>query len=303
MFADAAPPPSTARASDADSPARRCGATSVSVRAILERHGAPSRSSSATRSWPSSACRAAARTTRCAPSGRRSRCRRRMPGRQRGLTARSRGLGIEQRIGVNTGGGRRGRRDARPAAGHRRRGQRGRAARAGRRPGRGAARRADAAPGARARSRSSRCEPLSLKGKARVRPCVPAGEGAPRRPPAPTARTRRWSAGTPSCGAAGGVARRRDGGRPGAHGHDPRRRRRRQDAPHRGVPRRRRRQGRACSAAAASRTARASPSCRWSRSCARRRGSAATTPSPRRARSSRRPPAGSRRTWSSASRR
>ena len=83
-------------------------------------------------------------------------------------------LGLEVRIGVNTGRGRRGhRRDAR----YRRRRERRRPARAGRRGGRDPDRLGDRAPCARRGPRPRSSHPLSLKGKQR------AGAGVPRARP------------------------------------------------------------------------------------------------------------------------
>ena len=125
---------------------------------------APSRSSSATRSWPSSASRGSTRTTPCAPCAPRPRCARRSRALNEELerTGASRS---QMRTGVNTGEVVAGDPAARPGARHRRRRQRRRAAGAGRRARRDPARRRDLPAGARrgvGRAPSGRSQ---LKGK------------------------------------------------------------------------------------------------------------------------------------------
>ena len=213
----------------------------TSWRAPSRRPGLPwrgtaarSRSSSAMRSWPSSACPSATRTTRCGPSAPRSRCGcAGDPRRDAGARPRHPPRGRHRRQHRR---GRRGRREPRPAPGDRRRGQRRGPPGAGR--------------GARARSCSARrpsplvrdvaeveeVEPLALKGKSQPVPAyrllaVRSADASRRRHERRDGRPRGGD------GAPGRRVRER-GRRPRLpDGHPRRRRRRRQDAPDPGVPR------------------------------------------------------------------
>ena len=253
------------------------------MREALERHGGRGGEVHRRRGrWRCSGCRRRTRTTRCVPAGRRWRCR-------RGSTALNEEL--ERRFGTRIAvriGREHAARSCGDAAGDvrdRRRGQRRRAAGAGGRAGRGAARRDDLPARARrghgssrsSRSRRrasrSRCAPTGCSRSAALGPLPRRGGSAAgrarRRARAARARVRR---------------RGRRAALPARHG------RRRAGRGQVAAGGRARRAGRAARAGrarrAASPTARGSPTGRSARSCASWPGSATSTRSPRRARSS-----------------
>ena len=187
---------------------------------------APSRSTSATPSWRSSACRSSARTTRSAPCAPRTRCRPARPC-QRELAVAG---GWRSRIApASTPGGRRRRSGDRSAPGHRRHGQYRRPARAGRRPGR------DTHRSAHLRSRSRRRRGRGGRGarpqgQGRARHGISAHTVVGHRPTGAGSRRRLSAGSTSSCAAVEELARRDNA--PGRC--DPRWRRRcRQIATHR----------------------------------------------------------------------